>query len=38
VVDLGGRTTVTVQAASAATLPETLPSSERTNEFWRAPT
>ncbi len=35
--DLGGRTTVTVQAASAATLAETLPSSVRTSEFCRAP-
>ena len=33
----GGRTTVTVQAASAATLPATLPSSERSIEFCRAP-
>ena len=33
----GGRTTVTVQAASAATLAETLPSSVRSIEFCRAP-
>ena len=35
--DLGGRTTVTVQAASAATFDETLPSSVRSIEFCRAP-
>ena len=33
----GGRTTVTVHGASAATLAETLPSSERANECCRAP-
>ena len=33
----GGRTTVTVQAASEATLAETLPSSVRRNELCRAP-
>src|SRR5450631_1294294 len=32
-----GGTTVTVQAASAATLAETLPSSARASECWRAP-
>ena len=33
----GGRTTVTVQAASAATLAETLPKNVRIIEFCRAP-
>jgi len=33
----GGRTTVTVQSASLATLAEVLPSSERTSEPCRAP-
>jgi hypothetical protein len=32
-----GRTTVTVQTASAATLAETLPSNVRSIESWRAP-
>src|SRR5208282_5823397 len=32
-----GRTTVTVQVASAATLADTLPSKLRSNEFCRAP-